>query len=281
MTALPVTSSPQTDAMTMNTAPAKYQRFTPLQRAARYLVYVIMLASLFASLRTVEVIPEFLYDAPTQMADMFERMWPLDIAAYPGTIHQALMETLNIATLGTLLCLILAVPLALLNARNVMPSRIVNWLAQTCLVTSRSVNSLVWALLFVAVFGPGTIAGVLAVALRSVGFVGKLLAEALEEINMGSIEALKATGASMPSILVKGYWPQVVPAFFSIVLFRWDINVRESAVLGLVGAGGIGVVLNDAMNLFQWQLVATILVSILVVVLLAEWVVVRVRKKLI
>lgn len=276
-----MTSLSLADKPSVPNTPPKYQRFTPIQRAARYLVYLIMLASLIASVRTVEVIPEFLYDAPTQMLDMFERMWPLDVAAYPTSIHHALMETLNIATLGTLLCLIMAIPLALLNARNVVHSRILNWIAQVFLVTSRSVNSLVWALLFVAIFGPGIIAGVLAVALRSVGFVGKLLAEALEEINMGSIEALRATGASMPSILVKGYWPQVVPAFFSIVLFRWDINVRESAVLGLVGAGGIGVVLNDAMNLFQWQLVATILVSILVVVLLAEWVVVRVRKKLI
>ncbi len=276
-----MTSLSLADKPSVPNTPPKYQRFTPLQRAARYLVYLIMLASLIASVRTVEVIPEFLYDAPTQMMDMFERMWPLDVAAYPTSIHHALMETLNIATLGTLLCLIMAIPLALLNARNVVHSRILNWIAQVFLVTSRSVNSLVWALLFVAIFGPGIIAGVLAVALRSVGFVGKLLAEALEEINMGSIEALRATGASMPSILVKGYWPQVVPAFFSIVLFRWDINVRESAVLGLVGAGGIGVVLNDAMNLFQWQLVATILASILVVVLLAEWVVVRVRKKLI
>lgn len=276
-----MTSLSLADKPSVPDTPPKYQRFTPIQRAARYLVYLIMLASLIASVRTVEVIPEFLYDAPTQMMDMFERMWPLDVAAYPTSIHHALMETLNIATLGTLLCLIMAIPLALLNARNVVHSRILNWIAQVFLVTSRSVNSLVWALLFVAIFGPGIIAGVLAVALRSVGFVGKLLAEALEEINMGSIEALRATGASMPSILIKGYWPQVVPAFFSIVLFRWDINVRESAVLGLVGAGGIGVVLNDAMNLFQWQLVATILVSILVVVLLAEWVVVRVRKKLI
>ena len=276
-----MTSLSLADKPSVPNTPPKYQRFTPIQRAARYLVYLIMLASLIASVRTVEVIPEFLYDAPTQMLDMFERMWPLDVAAYPTSIHHALMETLNIATLGTLLCLIMAIPLALLNARNVVHSRILNWIAQVFLVTSRSVNSLVWALLFVAIFGPGIIAGVLAVALRSIGFVGKLLAEALEEINMGSIEALRATGASMPSILVKGYWPQVVPAFFSIVLFRWDINVRESAVLGLVGAGGIGVVLNDAMNLFQWQLVATILASILVVVLLAEWVVVRVRKKLI
>jgi phosphonate transport system permease protein len=148
-------------------------------------------------------------------------------------------------------------------------------------VSSRSVNSLVWALLFIALFGPGVLAGIMAIAVRSVGFVGKLLAEAIAEVNMGTIEALKATGASWTSILLKGYWPQVMPAFFSIVLFRWDINVRESAVLGLVGAGGIGVVLNDAQNLFEWQKVSMVLVSIFAVVVLAEALVVHVRKKLI
>jgi phosphonate transport system permease protein len=258
----------------------QWQRFTPLQRLSRYLVYLVIVAAFVISVRTVEVIPEFLFDAPQQMADMFARMWPLEWASYPTTIHGALMETLHIATLGTLLCLLLAVPLALLNAGNVVASPWLNWLARFFLVSSRSVNSLVWALLFVAVFGPGVIARVLAVALRSVGFVGKLLAEAIEEINMGSIEALRATGASTASVLIKGYWPQVMPAFFSIVLFRWDINVRESAVLGLVGAGGIGVVLSDAMNLFMWERVATVLMSILVVVLLAEWLVVQVRKRL-
>ena len=98
---------------------------------------------------------------------------------------------------------------------------------------------------------------------------------------MGTIEALKATGAPWGSILVKGYWPQVMPAFYSIVLFRWDINVRESAVLGLVGAGGIGVVLNDAQNLFQWQKVAMVLVSIFAVVIVAEIIAIQIRKRLI
>jgi phosphonate transport system permease protein len=167
-----------------------------------------------------------------------------------------------------------------MNANNIVASPISHWVARFFLVSSRSVNSLVWALLFVAIFGPGVLAGVLAIAFRSVGFVGKLLAEAIEEINMGPIEALRATGASWASVLLKGYWPQVLPAFFSIVLFRWDINVRESAVLGLVGAGGIGVVLSDAMNLFEWQRVAMALLAIFAVVIVAEIIVVQIRKKL-
>lgn len=265
----------------MNTMNYQWQRFTLSQKLSRYAVYLILMLALVQSVRTVEVIPEFFFDAPEQMADMFSRMWPIDFGFYQISVHDAMIETLNIATLGTLLTLIFALPLALMNANNVVSSAWCHWIARFFLVSSRSVNSLVWALLFVSIFGPGVIAGVLAIAFRSVGFVGKLLGEAIEEINMGPIEALRATGASWMSVLLKGYWPQIMPAFFSIVLFRWDINVRESAVLGLVGAGGIGVVLNDAMNLFEWQRVAMALLAIFVVVIAAEVVVVNIRKRLI
>ena len=265
----------------MNTINYHWQRFTLSQKLSRYAVYLLLTMALVQSVRSVEVIPEFFFDAPEQMADMFTRMWPIDFAYYPVSVHDAMIETLNIATLGTLLTLIFALPLALMNASNVVASPWSHWIARFFLVSSRSINSLVWALLFVAIFGPGVIAGVLAIAFRSVGFVGKLLAEAIEEINMGPVEALQATGASWMSVLLKGYWPQVLPAFFSIVLFRWDINVRESAVLGLVGAGGIGVVLNDSMNLFEWQRVAVALLAIFVVVIVAEIVVVNIRKRLI
>ena len=265
----------------MNTMNHQWQRFTLKQKLSRYAVYLVLIMAMVQSIQSVEVIPEFFFDAPEQMADMFSRMWPIDFAYYPVTVHDAMIETLNIATLGTLVTLIFALPLALMNANNIVASPWVHWIARFFLVSSRSVNSLVWALLFVSIFGPGVIAGVLAIAFRSVGFVGKLLGEAIEEVNMGPIEALRATGASWASVLLKGYWPQILPSFFSIVLFRWDINVRESAVLGLVGAGGIGVVLSDAMNLFEWQRVAVALLSIFVVVIVAEIVVVNIRKKLI
>jgi len=266
---------------TMSQIDKEWQRFTPSERIARFVIYLCLVSAIVWSWQTVEVIPEFLYDAPAQFADMFERMVPLDYAYYPEAIHDAMIETLNIATLGTLFTLVFAIPLALLNAPNITPNKTLNWIAQVFLVSSRSVNSLVWALLFIALFGPGILAGIMAIAIRSIGFVGKLLAEALAEVNVGPIEALRATGASWLSILLKGYWPQVMPAFYSIVLFRWDINVRESAVLGLVGAGGIGVILNDAQNLFEWQKVAMVLVSIFTVVIIAEAVVIHIRNKLI
>ena len=259
----------------------EWSRFTPAERIARWLLWLGIVAALVWAVRTVEIIPEFLADAPEQMADLLVRMWPPDLAHYHPAVHVALVETLHIATLGTVFSFALAVPLALLAARNICRVPVLNTLAQLLLVSSRSVNSLVWALIFVAVFGPGAAAGTFAIACRSVGFVGKLLAEALEEAAPGPIEALQSAGAPWGHVMLKGVWPQVQPAYWGIALFRWDINVRESAVLGLVGAGGIGVVLDDAINFFQWERVATVLLAILVVVLIAEVVVTRVRAKLI
>lgn len=257
-----------------------WHRHTPLQRFFRFAIWLLIVAAVVASIRSVEVIPEFLLDAHTQMADLFARMWPPDLEYYSKSVHEALIETLHIASLGTLLSMGMAIPLALLVAGNLTRNRAINFIARVALVTSRSVNSLVWALLFVAVFGPGALAGTLAIGFRSIGFVGKLLGEAIEQTPRGPIEALEAAGAGWFARIWYGYWPQVKPAFWSIVLLRWDINVRESAVLGLVGAGGIGMVLDTAMNLFQWSRVATVLLAIFAVVVIAELVVTRVRKRM-
>jgi phosphonate transport system permease protein len=259
----------------------EWRRYTPAERLGRFALYFGIVAACVVSLRTVQIIPEFLYDAPEQMADLFKRMWPIEWSYYRGGVHDALIETLHIATLGTILAIAMAVPLGVLAAHNIVPNAAVNYFAKFLLVASRSVNSLVWALLFVAIFGPGALAGTMAIAFRSIGFVGKLFGEALEETRPGPVEALKAAGAPWASIFLKGYWPQVIPAFWGIALFRWDISVRESAVLGLVGAGGIGMAIDSAMNLFQWDRVALMLVAILTVVLVAELAVTFIRKRII
>lgn len=267
-------------SQTLSSFPREWHRYTMGQRLLRFALYLLFIIAIVQSARTIDVIPEFLYDAPQQMGDLLNRMWPIDWASFQGTISNALIETLHMATLGTLLSIVLAVPVGLLAATNLTPNRALNLLARFILVSSRSINSLVWALLFIAIFGPGAVAGTMAIAFRSIGFVGKLLGEAIEEAQPGPVEALTATGASLGAIIQYGYWPQIRPAFWSIVLLRWDINVRESAVLGLVGAGGIGMALNSAMDLFQWDRVALILVLIFIVVILAEIVITRSRRSL-
>jgi len=257
-----------------------WQRFTLAERMARFMVYFAIVAAIGASLQTVEVIPEFIADAPEQVADMLRRMWPIAWGFYPQGVHEPLLDSLHIASLGTVMAVLMAVPVAFLAAKNVTPFAWLNYGAKMILVSARSVNTLIWALFFVAVFGPGALAGTLAIAFHSIGFTGKLLGEALEEANRGSIEALEAAGAPWLAIACKGYWPQVRPAFWGIVLFRWDINVRESAVLGFVGAGGVGMALDTALNLFQWERAAMILVAIFVVVLIAEVATTQLRKRI-
>jgi len=262
-------------------ADREWRRFAPGERLARFVVYLAIVAVIVASIRTVEVIPEFVLDAPEQIADLLRRMWPPDLAYYPQEVHAALLDSMHIATIGTALGVAMALPFALLAARNVTPFPALNWMARLVLISARSINTLVFALFFVAVFGPGVLAGTLAIAFHSVGFVGRLLSEALEVTSPGPIEALRAAGSPWQSTILYGYWPQVTPAFWSLVLFRWDINVRESIVLGLVGAGGIGMVLDTAMNLFQWTRVAVVMLAILAVVIIAEIAVTAIRKRII
>ena len=140
----------------------EWERFTPRQRVMRFAFYLLAVAAFAQSVRSVNVIPEFLQDAPEQVVDLFARMWPVDWHYYPSTVHAVLIETLHIATLGTVLAIVLATPVGLMAAVNITPWPALRLFAKFILVSSRSVNSLVWALLFVAIFGPGALAGTLA-----------------------------------------------------------------------------------------------------------------------
>ena len=136
---------------------------------------------------------------------------------------------------------------------------------------------MIWALLLVAIIGPGVFAGMIAIAIRSIGFCAKLLYEAIEEIDQSQVEAITATGASRWQVMVYGIVPQILPAFAGISVFRWDINIRESTVLGLVGAGGIGLQLQSSLNVLAWSQVLVILIVIFAAVVVGEWVSAKVR----
>lgn len=227
---------------------------------------------------TQDTIWDFVWDAPTQAADIGSRMLPPKWS-YVTQLIRPLWDTINMATLGTALAIVMALPLAFLAARNTSPStRVIRPLALLLIVTSRSVNAIIWALLLVTLVGPGVLAGLLAIALRSVGFLGKLLYEAIEEISAEPVEAIRATGASRMQVLVWAVWPQITPAFAGVTVFRWDINIREAAVLGLVGAGGIGMNLESSMSTLAWNQVMLILLVVLGTVVISEYVSARVRQ---
>ena len=253
---------------------------------ARLLLWVgwLALVALFVfcwQVMTQDTIWAFVTDAPTQAADLGSRMMP-PRWSYLDKLWKPLWDTMNIATLGTMLGVIFAVPVAFLAASNTTPSKLfVRPIALFIIVASRSINSLIWALLLVSIIGPGLLAGIVAIGLRSIGFVAKLLYEAIEETDKLQIEAVTATGASGAQILNYGIVPQILPAFCGITVFRWDINIRESTILGLVGAGGIGVQLQGSLNTLAWPQVTMIFIVILATVLVSEWVSAKVRHAII
>ena len=219
----------------------------------------------------------FVWDAPRIANDIWTRATP-PLWEYITQLGRPIWDTVNIATLGTLIALCLAVPVAFLAARNTTPSALfIRPIALLIIVSTRSINSLIWALLLIAIIGPGVFAGVIAIAIRSIGFCAKLLYEAIEEIDDSQVEAITATGASRWQVMAYGIVPQILPAFAGIAVFRWDINIRESTVLGLVGAGGIGLQLSASLNVLAWPQVSLILVVILLAVVISEWVSAKVR----
>ncbi len=220
----------------------------------------------------------FVVNAPRNLGDLLGRMYPPNLS-YSLEIVPPLVETINIAILGTSLAILISIPIASLGAENTTPNAITYAVGKFLIVGTRSVNVIIWALFFIIIFGTGALAGVLAVAFRSIGFVSKLLAEGIEEIDTGQVEAIRAMGGSPFDIMVYGIVPQIKPTFVSVATYRWDINVREATIIGFVGAGGIGASLDASIDFFQWSNVLTILIAMLGIVLVSEGVSAYLRGK--
>jgi phosphonate transport system permease protein len=259
--------------------PDIWRRFSPRQTVIRTLWMIVIVFIVVWSLSNLDITWIYLLDAHIQAGDLLTRMFPPDWGT-TGRILEPMLETIHIATLGTIVTFFIAIPLAFLSARNTTPNWITWFIGRFILVSSRSINTIVWALIFVAIFGPGAMAGIWAIAFRSLGFMGKLIAEAIEEVDEGTVEAIEATGASRLKVLLVGVLPQVLPVIFGTTMYRWDINIRESTVLGFVGAGGIGIELYSSINLFRWPEVSVMVFAILLVVILSEFISAATRSRI-
>lgn len=237
--------------------------------AMRTVLIVFGVAILAQALFVVQARPQDLVTGFRGMVDIVRRSMPPDFAAFPDAVWPAL-ETIDIGLFGTLAGIALAVPLSILAAANVTPSRWLYYLSRGIISFARAVPDLVWALLFVTAVGLGPFPGGLALAVHSVGMLGRLFAETIENMDMGPIDALSLTGASRLQVFTHGVVPSVLPALAGIGLYRLDENIRSSLVLGFVGAGGIGFQLLTAMNLFQYQQVSLLLIVVFVIVFAAE-----------
>ena len=209
------------------------------------------------------------------------RFMELDYKLIPDLLAPTI-ETIVMATLATLAGLVLSIPVAWLGASNITPVGKSSYVVGRFLMTmSRSVHEIVWALIFVSAVGLGALAGVLAMAVRSVGFISKTIAEAIEDVDPKPIEAVRAAGGNRFQILIFAILPQIVPVFLGNMIFEWDINIRRSTIMGLVGAGGLGLALFRQMAMFNYGGIATVVVAVLCLILFGEVVSYYARKAVI
>ena len=222
--------------------------------------------------------PQDLITGVHGMADFLSRAFPPDFSKLNEAAWPAL-ETVDIALFGTTAAVLLALPLAVLAARNTTPARVFYAASRGVIALCRSVPDLVWALLFVTAVGLGPFPGALAISVHSIGMLGRLFAEVIEDMDMGPVEALTMTGATRLAVFSHAVVPGVLPSLLGIALYRLDENIRSSLVLGFVGAGGIGFQLLTAMNLFQYRTVSLLLIVTFVLVIAAERLSAAVRRR--
>lgn len=210
-------------------------------------------------------------------ARFLSRMFPPSLERL-DVLWKGIAESLEIAVLSTTLGILLALPISLLGARNLMPVW-ASWPARAIVSLCRSLHPVIVAILFVKAVGFGPFAGVLTLMVYSIGFVGKLLAEAIEEIDEGQVEAMRATGAGGLKVLLYAVFPQILPRQVGLSIYQFDSNLRASAVVGVVGAGGIGGTLMNAFKRFDYDFALAILLLIIAIILVSEAVSGRLRSQ--
>jgi phosphonate transport system permease protein len=213
------------------------------------------------------------------LAQLFSEMIPPDFSRWQHWLRP-LLDTLAMSIAGTILAVILSLPLALLAAPNTTPFPALGYVARLLLSFLRSVPELILGIIFVAAVGFGALPGVLALALHSVGMVGKFYAEAIEHVDPRPLEAARAAGATRIQVITHAVLPQVLPQMADITIYRWEYHFRASTVLGIVGAGGIGFELIAALRLISYDQVSAILITILACVVVVDSLGAALRKRL-
>lgn len=214
-------------------------------------------------------LPELLlpWSRGDDQARMRQRWWD---NTFPQTVVGATLETVQMALAGTFLALLAAFPMGFLAARNTAPHASVYYLVRAALNFIRTIPDLVLGLLFVAAVGLGAFAGTLALAIHTATVLGKLLSESVENIDEGVVEAIRATGAGYLQVLSFAVLPQILPDLISFTLYRLETNIRAASVLGLIGAGGIGYLMNTSFRIFQYQDAAAIVLVLIALVMLVD-----------
>jgi phosphonate transport system permease protein len=248
----------------------------PRTRLTTQLAWGLLLAALVWSWQGAEIRPWDLWNDSANMATFARDFFPPDFHDWRIYLHEMVI-TVHIAIWGTVLAIVCAVPLGLLSSENLVPGWVyqpVRRLMDAC----RAINEMVFAMLFIVAVGLGPFAGVLALWVHTTGVLAKLFAEAVEAIDPRPVEGVRATGAHPLEEVLYGVIPQVLPLWISYSLYRFESNVRSASVVGMVGAGGIGVILHEVIRGFEYAQTAAVLIVIVASVTLIDLVSARIRQ---
>ena len=208
-------------------------------------------------------------DSSKYFGDILARMLPPDFSNFKNLIY-AMLETIEIAFLGTFIAITLSIPVGLLSARNLAPNYVVFLIARTITIFFRAIPEFIIAMILVIAIGFGAMPGVLALGIHTMGFLAKFYAEDIEHINKGPVEALKSSGASKRQIISFAVIPQILPSFIANNLYILDRNIRMATMLGIVGAGGIGYELQSSFRMFEYQKVSAIIIIIFIAIFIID-----------
>ena len=218
-------------------------------------------------------------DTSKYFGDIISRMLPPDFSNFNQLIN-AMLETIEIAFLGTFIAIVLSIPLGLFSARNLAPNYFVYLICKTIIIFFRAIPEFIIAMILVIAIGFGAMPGVLALGLHTMGFLAKFYAEDIEHINNGPIDALKSSGASKSQIICFGVIPQILPSFVGNNLYILDRNVRMATMLGIVGAGGIGYELQSSFRMFEYERVSAIIILIFITIFIIDHLSSLIRSKI-
>lgn len=244
------------------------------------LTIVILVGITWASIWQTGVSVRDLMNGLPNMLTLVQEMFPPDWS-YFSSITEKMLDTIRMAILGTTFGAMIAIPVALLSSSNVAKIPVVYQISRFIMNLIRTIPELLLAALFVPIFGIGEISGILAITIFSFGIIAKLLYESIEAIDPGPLEAMTAAGANKIQWIFFGVVPQVVAHFMSYTLYSFEINIRAAAILGYVGAGGVGLTLNNALSFYQYDRVLTIILYTFIVVLIIDLISNKIREKLI
>lgn len=256
------------------------QKPSILQRSAPWLILLVVLAAVIWSALGINIDLAKLITGFTAIKKIISLMLPPDWSYLDRTLAR-MVQSIHISFLGTIIGSILAIPVSFIAANNILAYKFLSWFGRQTLNAIRTFPELILAVFFVASFGPGQLAGVMAIGIHSTGMLGKLYTDIIEDIDPGPIKAVQASGANKLEVLWYAVVPQVLPEFLATSIYRFEINMRASTVLGLVGAGGIGVILNQALNYRKWSVVGMALLVVIIGVSIIDYSSAYIRNKIV